>query len=436
MPTRRFFRRAVLTAAVGLPLLVALAVGVLVANRFAGPLPPRKFSISAGREGGAYHRIALEYQRLLARQGFTLVVEPGPGSVETLRRLGRGEATIGFVQGGTATDADAERLVALASVFYEPLWVFHRRALNVTSLGDLRGRKVNAGEEGSGTRALAMELLGGSQVTAGNSEVLALTNAEAEARLRAGEIDAALFVISPSATLVDRLLRDPAVELMSERRHRAYTTRYPYLTSVTLGEGMVDLPRNVPRADKTLLAATAMLVARDDIHPDLVRVLLGVAQKVHRKGGVLEKEGAFPADTNVQLPMSEHAQRYLRAGPPWLERILPFWVAGIVDRLVLILLPFISLLVPFAMVGNLLMDRQLRRYIGRWYRTLREVEARADTLPPEEVKPEIDRLRALEAEIMRRPRLPLDHLKEVYEIKLHLGMLVSRLEARCRTLTE
>src|SRR5262249_38096676 len=161
--------RALLVAAIALPVLLALAVGLAAVNRFAGPLPPRTLSISTGREGGAYHQFALEYRRLLARQGFTLVIEPGPGSVETVRRVGRGVrpggVRVGCVQGGRAAGGDAEQLVSLGGLFYEPLWIFHRRALRLTSLGELRGRRVAAGEEGSGTRVLALQLLAASRVT-------------------------------------------------------------------------------------------------------------------------------------------------------------------------------------------------------------------------------------------------------------------------------
>jgi len=425
-------RRALLVAAIALPVLLALAVGLAAVNRFAGPLPPRTLSISTGREGGAYHQFALEYRRLLARQGFTLVIEPGPGSVETVRRVRHGEVTVGFVQGGTAADADAEQLVSLGSLFYEPLWIFHRRALRLTSLGELRGRRVAAGEEGSGTRVLALQLLAASRVTPQNTEVLALTNDEAAAQLRDGRIDAALFVISPRAAIVDRLLRDPTVELMSERRHRAYTSHYAYLTSLTLGEGMVDLAQDVPREDKTLLATTAALVARADIHPDLVRVLLGVAHKVHYGGGLFEREGAFPASTNLQLPLSEDARRYLRDGPPWLERILPFWGAGIVDRLIILLVPVVTVLVPITVVSATLIDRHIRRRIGRWYRTLRHLELRLDTVSSDDLDREIERLHALEAQITRRSRLPLEYMKQLYDLKLHIDLIRARLEERRR----
>ena len=270
-------------------------------------------------------------------------------------------------------------------------------------------------------------------MTPQNTDVLALTNDDAEARLRDGRIDAALFVISPRAPIVDRLLRHPAVELMSERRHRAYTSHYAYLTSVTLGEGMVDLARDVPGEDKALLATTAALVARGDIHPDLVRVLLGVAHKVHYRGGLFEREGAFPAGTNLQLPLSEDARRYLRDGPPWLERILPFWVAGIVDRLFIILLPVVTVLVPITIVSAALFDRHVRRRIGRWYRTLRDLERRLETSSPDDLDREIERLHVVERQITRRTRLPLEYMKQFYDLKVHIDLIRARLEQQSRT---
>jgi len=241
-------------------------------------------------------------------------------------------------------------------------------------------------------------------------------------------------VISPRAAVVDRLLRHPAFFFNNTPPPEIYTSHYAYLTGVTLGEGMVDLARDVPREDKALLAATAALVARSDIHPDLVRVLLGVAQKVHHRGGLLEREGEFPAAMNVQLPLSDDARRYLRDGPPWLERILPFWVAGIVDRLVIIMLPVVTMLVPLTVVGIALFDRHVRRRIGRWYRTLRDLELRLDALLPDRLDTEIEHLRAVEAQITRRTWLPLEYMKQLYDLKVHIDMIRIRLEERRRRL--
>src|SRR5262245_26331813 len=213
---RRWLRLVLISAAV----VVALGLGVAVANRFAGPLPPRRLVISTGREDGAYYRYALEYQRVLAAQGFKLEVQPGPGSVATLRRLAAGEVDAGFVQGGT-TPTNAGEVTALGSVFYEPLWIFYRTDLRLSYLSQLRGRRLAVGEEGSGTRELALRLLSDNEVTNDNARLLPLGGASAENALTSGDIDAAFFVVSPRAELIHRLLANPETEPMSARRPRA-----------------------------------------------------------------------------------------------------------------------------------------------------------------------------------------------------------------------
>jgi hypothetical protein len=133
------------------------------------------------------------------------------------------------------------------------------------------------------------------------------------------------------------------------------------------------------------------------------------------------------------LPLSEDARRYLRDGPPWLERILPFWVAGIVDRLFIILLPVLTMLVPITIVSVTLFDRHVRRRIGRWYRTLRDLELRLDTLSPDDLDREIERLHVLEGQITRRTWLPLEYMKQLYDLKIHIDLIRARLEQRRRT---
>jgi TRAP transporter TAXI family solute receptor len=415
---------------------VAALIGLAAANRFAGPLPPRKIVMSTGREGGAYYEFAREYQRRLAREGFTLEIETGAGSIETLRRLKSGEATIGFVQGGAAATVDADGLVSLASVFYEPLWVFHRKTVPVSYLADLRGRRVAVGEEGSGTRVLALQVLTDSSVTAKNTTFVGPTSDEAEAALVGGRIDAAFFVLSPRAELVARLLRHPDVVLLSERQALAYAGRYPFITSIKIGEGMLDVARNIPRGETTVLAVTASLVARADIHPDLVRLLLGTAEKVHRRGGLLEHEGMFPSETLVELPLHDGARRYLRNGPPWLERVFPFWAAGLLDRTMLVVLPMVTVLFPMFGLFIPMLDRRRRRRIARWYEQLRDCEVQSHALSLNEIDEQAQELRDLQQTVTAAGTLPPLYMGELYNLKMHIGIVLTRLEERRRVLLE
>jgi TRAP transporter TAXI family solute receptor len=423
-------RTLVWVLAFGLSVAAALGLGLLLANRFSGPLPPRTLSISTGRPGGAYHEFALEYRQLLARQGFELEVRPGAGSVETLQRLNAGEVTVGFVQGGTASAEGNKGLVALASVFFEPVWVFHRERIRLEYLSQLQGHRIAVGEPGSGVQVLARRLLADNAVGPDNATLLELSGEEAATALTEGSVDAAFFVMSPRGEPVTRLIRTPGLSLMSERRHLAYTSRHPFLTSVRLGEGALDMSGNLPREEKVLLAATASLAVRTDVHPDLVRLVLGAAESVHRRGDLLATGQRFPSEAFVDLPLHEDAVRYLRRGPPWLERVFPFWAARVIDRTVLTLLPLLTILFPiFGFVIPMLAQRKRHR-IARWYATLQDCDLRLDAMTPEAVDVEIARLRALRHEIDEVTHVPPLLMGEFYNLKLHIDLVLRRLEER------
>ena len=289
--------------------------------------------------------------------------------------------------------------MALASVFFEPVWLFHRESLRIEYLSQLRGRRVGVGEPGSGVQVLARRLLADNAVGPDSATLLELNGDEAAKALAQGEVDAAFFVMSPRGELVMRLMRTPGLRLMSERRHVAYTSRYPFLSSVRLGEGALDMGGNLPREEKMLLAAAASLVVRADVQRDLVRLLLGAAESVHRRSDLLAAGQRFPSEALVELPLHDDAVRYLRRGPPWLERVFPFWAARVIDRTLLTLLPLVTILFPiFGFVIPMLAQRKRHR-IARWYAGLQDCDLRLDTMTPEAVDAEIAQLRALRHEI-------------------------------------
>ena len=409
---------------------VALAMVLFALTRLIEPLPPRHITFSTGREGGAYHTFAREYRRLAAADGFAVEIQPGAGTVETLRRLASGQAMAGFVQGGTAEAAPTDGLLSLGSLYYEPVWVFHRKNQPLNGLTDLRGRRIQVGEDGSGIRPLAVRLLRDSGVTPQNSTILGLSSDAAAAALVAGRIDAAFFIMSPTVPLVRQLLLSPTVSLWSVRRTLAYTTRYRFLSTVTLGEGSVDFVSNIPDRDILLLAATATLVVREDVHPVIVRLLLKTAEIVHSRPGLFEAPNAFPSDAFVELPLHEVARRYLRKGPPFLERYLPFWMAVTAERWALLLLPLVGLLLPLMRILPMIYNAQMRRRVTRWYRGVHEIDHTLADCTPEEARAAAGRLRAVQAEILNMTPPSAGFMGELYDLKLHIEWLLGRAEER------
>jgi TRAP transporter TAXI family solute receptor len=413
---------------VGLSIAAALTLGLLAVNQFAGPLPPRSVTIATGRAGGAYHQYALEYRRLLARQGYRLEIVAGPGSVATFEQLAVGRVDAGFLQGGVVRDARGVQ--AVASLFYEPLWVFHRRALPLSSLADLKGRRVGVGEPGSGVRELALRLLADNGVTAANTVLVEASLADAETALGTGRLDAALFVVSPRAELVRRLLAHPDIELMTERRHLAYAARYPFLAPLRLAEGTLDMARDIPREDRVVVGATAALAVRPGIHPDLVRVLLAAADAVHRNGGLLERRGEFPSAAGLELPLHEEARRYLATGPSWLERHVPFWVAGLLARALLVVVPAATVLFPvFGFVLPRVGEARQRARLRRRSRALRDSGV-ADAGVPESCEAAMVRLRELRQALLADAARHPEELMELLHLVMHVDLVLDRLDRR------
>ncbi len=359
-------------------IVLVAGLGFAIAFQFVQPAPPDRMVMSTGGESGAYYQFARRYATILARAGVTLEIRSSAGSIENLQRLQAGEADIAFVQGGviappSEAEGDDERgLWSLGSVFYEPVWVFYRGP-TMTRLSELQGKRVAVGHEGSGIRQLAYTLLEANEVAAGE-QLLPLTGLEAAEELQQGRIDAAFLIAAESAPVVQVLLRSPGVKVMSFSQASAYERRYPFLTRLTLPKGVADLVRDFPPEDVRVLAPTANLVVRDDLHPALQTLLLQAAREVHGKPGFFQSAGEFPAYMDAMLPLSPEAERFYKAGPPFLQRYLPFWLAVLVDRMIVLLVPIVALLIPLLRIAPALYSWRVRSKVFRCYGELRFLE--------------------------------------------------------------
>lgn len=409
------------------PIAAVVLVGFVVAYLFVPEKPPKSIRIATGDPTGAYHAFAMRYRERLAKEGFTLEVVETRGSIDNLRLLRERQVDFAFVQGGTAGPEDKQRLQAIGSLYFEPLWVFHRGPDSVDRLTAFAGKRLAVGPVGSGTRALALQVLADEGVAEDPALHVPLGAREGAAALRAGTVDAAFLVASPRSAVVVELLGAEGVQLVSFKRHEAYRRHHAFLSSVALTEGTVDLRRNLPPWDTTLLAASAMLVAREEVHPALVPLLLEAATDVHEAGGLFEDPGAFPSERYLDLPLHGEARRYLRSGPSFLQRWLPFWLANTLDRLKILLLPLLTLMLPLARFAPPVYNWTMRKKVYRWYEQLREIDQHLiQAKRVEDPRPYEERLDGLEAELSK-VSVPLSYMQEFYNLKLHVDLIRSRL---------
>ncbi len=265
-------------------------------------------------------------------------------NLDLLRNIKEGVDSA-FVQGGVGDPVSMPELSSLASLYFEPCWVFKGAQVPANRLSDLQGRRIVVGQEGSGTRALALLLLKENGIDEGNTSLFSWDSRKAERSLRSGEVDAAFFVASPMSSFVRRLIKAEGISLMGIERAEAYARVHPFLNKVILPEGVVDFRENIPGKDIPLLAASATLVIREDFHPALINLVLQAASEVHGRGGIFEGSYQFPSPTFVDFPIQKEALRYFKSGPPFLQKYLPFWAASLIDRLKVMLLPVLTLAV-------------------------------------------------------------------------------------------
>ena len=124
-----------------------------------------------------------------------------------------------------------------------------------------------------------------------------------------------------------------------------------------------------------MVAPTATLVAREDLHPALAQLFVQAAQQVHGEPGWFQRKGDFPNARDGERELAAEAQRFYRSGVPWLQRYLPFWLANLIDRMWLALLSIVAVLIPLSRVVPPLIELRIRSRVFRWYGQLREIEA-------------------------------------------------------------
>jgi hypothetical protein len=410
--------------------LVVLMVWLIV--WVVDPAPPRTITISAGPRDSTFLLTAEHYKTILARNGIRLNVLESDGSVQNLQRLldPKQHVDIALVQGGVTDGVDTSTLMSLGSVFYVPVVVFYRGS-GLTGLSQLEGRRIAIGREGSGTRLLALQLLDANGIEAGGGTTLLPSDGlQAATQLVAGNVDAAIFS-GDSATrgLMLRLLRVPGISVMNFDEASAYTRLFPYLDEIDLPPGVLDLRHRIPPDTIHLVSPTVELVARTNLHPAISDLLIEAAQEVHGMPGLLQRAGQFPSPVAREYQISEDAQRYYKTGKSFLYRTLPFWVASIGDRVLVLLLPVAVLLFPAMRLIPALYRWRVRSRIYRYYGALIAIErgALTDSTDPERKRlfAELDQIEAS----LNRLRMPLAYADAFYVLREHVGFVRSRLEA-------
>lgn len=432
-------------AEAGLPAIAALLALIVLALwgawRALEPTPQKRLLIATGPEQGAYEAFAQRYRPLLEDHGIQVELRRTAGSTENLALLRDPDSGVhaAFVQGGAdGPDAvdDRGRLVSLGRVAHEPLWLFYRadslqrlrRGVAPDRLAQLTGWRIDIGPAGGGSGPLLRALAAESGLPEAGLQPHEVIAVHRVAALVQGRVDALALVSSAEAPLVQYLLQTPGVRLFDVAQAEAYARRFPFLQALVLPRGVVDLATDRPPQDLHLVAASASLVTRADLHPALMQLLLQAAQQAHGEGGWFHQRGEFPNPGADRFPLAPEAERHYRSGPPWLQRYLPFWLANFVDRMWIVLLPLLAALLPLSRIVPPLVTLKLRSRVYRWYANLRAIE-QALEVPAPDLAALRDAIEQLDAQT-ERIGVPLSFTHELYDLRAHIHLVRKRILAR------
>jgi TRAP-type uncharacterized transport system substrate-binding protein len=415
-----------------------------------------------------YTELAESYRRDLERFGVRYEVQQGAGGFATLKALladGPGinaafikGGLVGSLQGRLATEkaqnwyAKFSQLQSVGRLFYEPIWVFTRGDLPISSLRDLEGKKILTGTKEGGTRRIASQLLKANGVDRKNTTLIAEALPGDAAPLLDGRADAAFLIESADSKVIQDLLRVGNIRLMDfSEEAAAYDNRFPAIARVVLRKGAVEFNPLIPSDDITLLATSVVLVVRKDMHPTLVSLLTHAVVSNPKPGidgngdpVLFHRAGIFPSADDPEFQVSKDARAVYKSGelPLLLRNIAPMstrlgipyqftaYVSSYAGQVLLILIPLLALIVPLSRALPATYVWMVRRRLVHWYRHLKALERRLDSRDATHDiaahQKEIERIDGA----VRRIRVPHFFSNELYDLRLHIALVRQRLGAQ------
>jgi NMT1-like family len=424
------------TATISALILIVL-VAVLIIFLFIRSAPPKTIIMTSGDNDSMFYKIADKYAKVLARNGVKLKIIKSEGSLENLERLSNlsYRVDVGFVQAGLAKGQKIDKLVSLGSIAYEPLFIFYRGTKPVELLSQFKGKRLAIGPDGSGTNYLAKALLSMNEIKPGGStKLLEMDDQEAAQDLLNEKVDAVFFMgDSASSQLMRKLLHDPGIQLVNFIQADAYTRRVGYLNKLVLPQGAIDFGENMPAHDVHLIAPSVELIARNDLHPALSDLLLEAAKEIHGRATLFQGRGEFPVPLEHEFRISDDASRFYKSGKSFLYRYFPFWMASLINRILVVFLPIVLILIPGLRVIPAIYQWGTKMRIYRWYRQLLALEqdmiAGMDKNKQKELLARLDQIE----QAVDNMKVPTSFADQFYVLRGHVGFVRAKLLERTTT---
>jgi TRAP transporter TAXI family solute receptor len=233
----------------------ALAAAVAL---LAAPVAAQELSIATGGTGGTYFPYGGGLAEVINNHvdGASASAEVTGASVENVALIARGDSDIAIALADTVFGAytgtgafegrQVGELRALASIYPNAVQIVTLADSGITSLEDLRGKRVSVGAPGSGTEVSAQTLLAANGITYDDFDEQRLNFNETADALRDGDIDAGFWSVGPPTSSILNLATTREISMIAMTEEQiaaaiaAEPTFAPYTLRAGLYEGMTD----------------------------------------------------------------------------------------------------------------------------------------------------------------------------------------------------
>lgn len=255
-------------------------------------------TFATGGETGEYYAFGQAIAQVTEKQAPNLKIDvvASAGSAENMDSVQAGAADLALVQSDTAVQPAVR---AVAQLYPEMFHLIARRAADIQTPRDLRGKRIALMPTGSGSYDLFWPLAAHYGLSAQDFEAQPMPAKEAHTALLAGEVDALFRIIGLGNPSVAELFQDSQLELVEIAQLGALQLTQPYLESTVIPQGSYSGSRPIPPEDLPVIAVSALLVANEKVDPEIVKTITSVLYE-HRN----ELISLTPRAASIQSPES------------------------------------------------------------------------------------------------------------------------------------